>query len=158
MTMTTKQAATVLTLAALLLRATAGWAAPIPVAEPTIPDREVSIRDHGATGDGVTDDTGAIQKAIDAAAAAGGGRVVVPKGRFLSGPLALRSRIDLHLEQDAVLLMSQRFDAYPKGSNVFLKFIAAEGLEDVRVSGPGTIDGQGQPWWDEFLKLKAEKR
>jgi len=158
MTMTTKQAATVLTLAALLLTATAGWAAPTPVAEPTIPDREVSIRDHGATGDGVSDDTGAIQKAIDAAAAAGGGRVVVPKGRFLSGPLTLRSRIDLHLEQDAVLLMSQRFDAYPKGSNVFLKFIAAEGLEDVRVSGPGTIDGQGQPWWDEFLKLKAEKR
>jgi len=129
-----------------------------PVAVPVIPDRVVSIVEHGAKADGATDCTAAIQKAIDAAAAAGGGRVVVPAGRFLSGPLTLRSRIDLHLEKDAVLLMSQRFADYPKASNVFLRFIAAEGLEDVRVSGPGTIDGQGQPWWDEFLKFKAEKR
>ncbi len=130
----------------------------VAVATPSIPDRTVSVREHGAVGDGVTNDTASLQKAIDAAAAAGGGRVVVPAGRFLSGPLTLRSRIDLHLEKDAVLLMSQRFADYPKGANVFLKFIAAEGLEDVRVSGPGTIDGQGQPWWDEFLKFKAEKR
>ena len=55
--------------------------------------------------------------------------------------------------------MSQRLDDYPKGSNVFLKFIITEGLEDVCVSGSGTIDGQGgEPWWDEFLKLGAEKR
>lgn len=140
------------------LAGTAGSAGEAAVAAPSIPDRTVSVREHGAAGDGATDDTAAIQKAIDAAAAAGGGRVVVPAGRFLSGPLTLRSRIDLHLEKDAVLLMSQRFADYPKGANVFLKFIAAEGLEDVRVSGPGTIDGQGQPWWDEFLKFKAEKR
>ncbi|MFM7243851.1 MAG: glycoside hydrolase family 28 protein [Planctomycetaceae bacterium] len=128
------------------------------VAPPVIPDRSGSIRDHGAKGDGSADDTPAIQATIDAVAAAGGGRVVVPAGRYLSGPLTLRSRIDLHLEKDAVLLMSQRFEDYPKGSNVFLKFIAAEGVEDVRVSGPGTIDGRGKPWWDEFLRLKADKR
>lgn len=128
------------------------------VALPAIPDRTVSVREHGAVGDGTADDTAAIQGAIDAAAAAGGGRVVLPSGRYLSRPLALRSRIDLHLDRDAVLLMSQRFEDYPQGSNVFLKFIAAEGVEDVRVSGPGTIDGQGQPWWDRFLALKAEKR
>lgn len=154
---TTRSAAAVL-LAASLVAARTGRGDPAPVAVPVIPDRVVSILDHGARPDGATDCTAAIQQAIDAAAAAGGGRVVVPAGRFLSGPLALRSRIDLHLEQGAVLLMSQRFADYPKGSNVFLKFIAAEGLEDVRVSGPGTIDGQGQPWWDEFLKFKAEKR
>lgn len=128
------------------------------VARPTIPEREISVRGHGAVGDGVADDTAAIQQAIDAVSAAGGGRVVVPAGRYLSGPLTLRSRIDLHLEQDAVLLMSQRFEDYPPGGNVFLKFIAAEGVEDVRVSGPGTIDGRGQPWWDRFLELKAAKR
>lgn len=128
------------------------------VAAPVIPDRSLSVRDHGAVGDGIANDTAAIQKTIDAAAAAGGGRVVLPAGRYLSGPLALRSRIDLHLDEDAVLLMSQRFEDYPKASNVFLRFIAAEGLEDVRVSGPGTIDGRGQPWWDRFLELKAEKR
>lgn len=54
--------------------------------------------------------------------------------------------------------MSQRFDDYAKGKNVFLKFLEAEGLDDLRISGPGTIDGQGKPWWDEFLRLKAEKR
>lgn len=145
-------------LAAGLVSARTGRGDPGPVAVPSIPDRVVSILDHGAQADGAADCTAAIQKAIDAAAAAGGGRVVVPAGRFLSGPIALRSRIDLHLENDAVLLMSQRFEDYPKGSNVFLKFLAAEGIEDVRVSGPGTIDGQGQPWWDEFLRLKAEKR
>lgn len=140
------------------LVASAATAVGAEVASPAIPDRLVSVRDHGALGDAATDDTAAIQKAIDAAAAAGGGRVVLPAGRYLSGPLALRSRIDLHLEKDAVLLMSQRFEDYPPGSNVFLKFIAAEGVEDVRVSGPGTIDGRGQPWWDRFLELKAEKR
>lgn len=144
----------------LLLALAAGpvTAGDVAVAPPVIPDRSISIREHGAVGDGTADDTAAIQKAIDAAAAAGGGRVVVPAGRYLSRPLALRSRIDLHLERDAVLLMSQRFEDYPQGSNVFLKFIAVEGEEDVRVSGPGTIDGRGQPWWDRFLALKAEKR
>ena len=128
------------------------------VAPPAIPDRTLSVREHGARGDGVADDTAALQQAIDAAAAAGGGRVVLPAGRYLSRPLALRSRIDLHLEKDAVLVMSERFEDYPQGSNVFLKFLAAEGVEDVRVSGPGTIDGRGQRWWERFLELKAEKR
>lgn len=135
--------------------ATGGDAA---VALPAIPDHTVSVREHGAVGDGTADDTAAIQQAIDAAAAAGGGRVVLPAGRYLSRPLTLRSRIDLHLDRDAVLLMSQRFEDYPRGSNVFLKFIAAEGVDDVRVSGPGTIDGRGEPWWARFLELKAEKR
>ena len=138
--------------------AAAAQAGESTVAPPAIPDRTLSVREHGARGDGVADDTAALQQAIDAAAAAGGGRVVLPAGRYLSRPLALRSRIDLHLEKDAVLVMSERFEDYPQGSNVFLKFLAAEGVEDVRVSGPGTIDGRGQRWWERFLELKAEKR
>jgi polygalacturonase len=138
--------------------AAAAQAGESTVAPPAIPVRTLSVREHGARGDGVADDTAAIQQAIDAAAAAGGGRVVLPAGRYVSRPLALRSRIDLHLEKDAVLVMSERFEDYPQGSNVFLKFLAAEGVEDVRVSGPGTIDGRGQRWWERFLELKAEKR
>jgi polygalacturonase len=138
--------------------AAAAQAGESTVAPPAIPDRTLSVREHGARGDGVADDTAALQQAIDAAAAAGGGRVVLPAGRYVSRPLALRSRIDLHLEKDAVLVMSERFEDYPQGSNVFLKFLAAEGVEDVRVSGPGTIDGRGQRWWERFLELKAEKR
>jgi len=138
--------------------AAAAQAGESTVAPPAIPDRTLSVREHGARGDGVADDTAALQQAIDAAAAGGGGRVVLPAGRYLSRPLALRSRIDLHLEKDAVLVMSERFEDYPQGSNVFLKFLAAEGVEDVRVSGPGTIDGRGQRWWERFLELKAEKR
>jgi polygalacturonase len=138
--------------------AAAAQAGESTVAPPAIPDRTLSVREHGARGDGVADDTAALQQAMDAAAAAGGGRVVLPAGRYVSRPLALRSRIDLHLEKDAVLVMSERFEDYPQGSNVFLKFLAAEGVEDVRVSGPGTIDGRGQRWWERFLELKAEKR
>ena len=138
--------------------AAAAQAGESTVAPPAIPVRTLSVREHGARGDGVADDTAALQQAIDAAAAAGGGRVVLPAGRYVSRPLALRSRIDLHLEKDAVLVMSERFEDYPQGSNVFLKFLAAEGVEDVRVSGPGTIDGRGQRWWERFLELKAEKR
>lgn len=114
----------------------------------------VCITATGAVGDGVTLDTTAIQRAIDLCHANGGGRVVIPPGRFLAGTLFLRSRVNLHLESGAVLLGSTGRDAdYPvqppsayrslHDVNGFRSLIYALGQEDVSVTGLGAIDGQG---------------
>ena len=65
--------------------------------------RTYSITDFGAAGDGVTMDTGAIQKAVDAARASGGGEAVMPAGTYLSGGILLRSRVTLRLPTGAAL-------------------------------------------------------
>ena len=67
---------------------------------------DYSILDYGAVADGVTNCAAAIQQAVDTASAAGGGRVVVPAGRFLSGSVLLKSNVELHLESGAVLISS----------------------------------------------------
>jgi polygalacturonase len=128
---------------------------------PRIPDRQVSVRDFGTVGDGLADDTAAIQRAIDAASAAGGGKVVVPAGRYLIGPIRLASRIELHLELHATLLGSDDIANYPKAPSRYYKdevrhveLISADFCTDVAITGPGTIDGQGRAWWREFYKHK----
>jgi polygalacturonase len=125
-----------------------------PVALPRIPSKIVRITDHGARGDGATVNTDAITAAIDACAKAGGGRVVVPRGVFLTGPIELKSRIDLHLERGAVLLFSPTFEHYPmvrssyEGSSAVRARspIWAKGAEDIAITGEGIIDGSGQAW------------
>ena len=67
---------------------------------------DYSILRYGAVADGVTNCAAAIQQAVDAAAAAGGGRVIVPAGRFLSGSVLLKDNVELHLESGAVLILS----------------------------------------------------
>lgn len=135
-----------------------GEAAPANESEirkPEIPGKVFNIIDSGAKADGTTNNSQAIQKAIDTAAAAGGGRVVIPSGKFLSGPIALKDTIDLHLEKGAQLLASQNFDDFPIERNRRAAFIGGADLKDVRISGEGTIDGQGQPWWQAFRAAKA---
>jgi hypothetical protein len=115
------------------------------------------IRAHGAVGDGTTVNTTAIQKAIDACHAAGGGRVVVPVGVFVSGSLRLKSRVTLKIDQGGILRGSPRIGDYtvetaPLHWGGFWKFAAsqwkqcliyAEDAEQIGIEGPGTIDGQG---------------
>src|SRR5207244_1440874 len=79
---------------------------------PVFPARDVAITAHGARGDGVTDASAAIGAAIDACRAAGGGRVVVPAGRFLTGPVRLRSNVNLHLLDGATLAFRTDAEAY----------------------------------------------
>ena len=123
---------------------------------PSIPDKTFSIKDFGATADNATDNTIAIQKAIDAATIAGGGKVVVPSGSFLCGPLLFASNLDLHLDVGAVLKFLP-IDKYPGGTKTGTDFISGSKLHDVAITGKGTIDGQGSPWWP-FAKDKTAKR
>ncbi len=118
-----------------------------------------NVMDFGASGDGRTLDTVAIQKAVDSCAAAGGGRVVVPAGTFVSGPVFLKSNIEFHLSAGAVLQADPDMKAYGQVDlkthghhiNAFqASLITAVQAENVSVTGHGTLDGQGKVWWDEI--------
>jgi polygalacturonase len=121
---------------------------------PDLPPRTVSILDFGAVGDGKTDNTQAIAKAIAACAAAGGGQVLVPPGTWLTGPIHLMSRIDFHLDAGAFVLFSRKFDDYPlaitdyEGQRTVMctSPLSGDQLDDVAITGQGIIDGQGDAW------------
>lgn len=115
-----------------------------------------NVRDYGAKADGQTLDTPAINKAIEAASAAGGGTVTFPAGTYLAGSIRLKSHIALHLEPGSVLLASSdpaAFDpAEPNDSTRFQDFghshwhnslIWGEALEDIAITGSGLLNGKG---------------
>lgn len=142
------------------------------VQRPVIPAREISIADYGGIGDGVTLNTEAFAKAIDILTEYGGGRLVVPTGVWLTGPITLKDNIELHIKPDAVLLFSTDRDLYPIVETVFegldtkrcLAPINADGAKNIAITGGGTIDGNGDSWrqvkkskmapsqWKELLK------
>ena len=76
------------------------------VTEPEFPDNEINILDHGANPDGKTKNTEAFKKAIAACAEKGGGKVIVPKGKYLTGAIHLDNNINLHLEEGSEILFS----------------------------------------------------
>jgi polygalacturonase len=118
---------------------------------PVIPSATFNVTQYGAVGDGMTLTTAAVQKAIDACSAAGGGTVLVPAGTYLIGPITLASSIDLHIDAGATLLVIDDIVPYPMDQKGHcLSAIRFIGGHDIRVSGSGTIDGQGQKWWDAF--------
>jgi polygalacturonase len=104
----------------------------------------------GAAGDGHSMDTRAIQSAIDAANRAGGGVVLLPQGTYLSGSLRLKSNVDFHLDADATLLGSASRSDYQKGR--WYALLLAEGQENLSISGPGTIDGQGRKLAQDVIR------
>lgn len=99
------------------------------------------VRRFGATGDGTTMDTAAIQKAVDAAATAGGGTVVLPAGTYLSGSIILKSHVKMRIDQGATLQGSTTLADYRRLN--FLALVQADRQEDIGISGKGVIDGQG---------------
>ena len=125
------------------------------VQPPRFPDRDFDITQHGAK-PGVTA-TESIRKAIDACSAAGGGRVIVPSGIFPTGPIHLKSNVNLHIAEGATLRFSRDPKDYP------LVFTRWEGTEcmnyspliyafeqtNIGITGTGTLDGQGDCnfWW-----------
>lgn len=123
--------------------------------------RDFNVRDFGAKGDGLTFDTQAIQKALDACAKSGG-TVQFPPGTYLSKPLRLHSKTTVLLDAGARLQASTNQNDFLKTPGDWLKargsdfvpFIGGEHLEDVTFTGSGVIDGGGSAWWDEAEKAR----
>lgn len=123
----------------------------------------ISIETQGAVSDGKTLNTDKIQATIDKVASSGGGTVVVPRGTFLSGALFLKPGVDLHLEMGAVLKSSTDMANFPpRRTRIEGHFeeswspalINADGCDRLRITGMGTLDGDGKPLWDLFWKLR----
>ena len=142
--------------------AIAGWedvpAILARIRPPEFPGRDFDITKFGAVGDGLTDCTEAIRGAIAACHQAGGGRVLVPAGDFLTAAIHLRSKVNLHISEGATLRFhpdSRRYlpAVYTRWEGVecmnYSPFIYAFDQQDVGVTGTGTLDGQGNAdnWW-----------
>jgi polygalacturonase len=128
------------------------------VRAPRFPHHDVKITDLGAVGDGVTDCSRAFAAAIAAVARRGGGRVVVPPGRFLTGPIHLKSHVNLHVTEGATIAFST--DPAKYLPVVFSRYegieyynysplVYAYGARDIAITGTGTLDGQASntAWW-----------
>jgi len=116
--------------------------------------RIFDVREHGAVGDGKTLDTAAINRAITACNATGGGVVYLGPGSYLSGTVLLKSNVTLYLEAGATLLGSRSIADYALQAGPPLKgdanqkhLVVAVEAENVGVAGPGRIDGQGPAFW-----------
>jgi polygalacturonase len=113
--------------------------------------RTCNPRDFGAKGDGTAKDTGAIQEAIDACVAQGGGTIRLTAGTYVSAPVVLKSNIVLHLDSGATLLGSPDHRDYNEKVEFRLPalqpLVSATNAENVAIEGDGTIDGNGESWW-----------
>ena len=127
---------------------------------PQFPDKEVNIADFGAEEGGEIKVTEAINNAIKQLSESGGGKVIVPHGKWLTGPVVLKNNINLYLEDGAELLFSQDFSDYLpavltnwEGSEVYSysPFIYAFNQENIAVTGKGILNGQGKPWWEHRI-------
>src|SRR4030042_5135326 len=124
------------------------------VAEPVIPGNSVIITDFGAVGDGLTLNTKAFAEAIEKVSQKGGGKVIVPRGLWLTGPIILKSNINLHAEEGALVIFSDDKSLYPlietsfEGLNTVrcLSPIYGKDLENISFTGKGIFDGSGDVW------------
>ena len=120
---------------------------------PEFANKKFSIGDYGAVNDGKTLCTQAFAKAIDACTNAGGGSVIVPAGIWLTGPIELKSNVDLHLEHGAFIQFTKDHTQYPiikagSKSNAFTPASPIYGydLTNIAITGDGIIDGAGDSW------------
>ncbi len=124
------------------------------VAEPAIPAYSVSILDFGAKSGGQILCTNAFSSAIDAVSKKGGGRVVIPRGTWLTGPITLKSNIELYSESGALVIFTPDKSLYPlvttnfEGSNTYRcsSPINGRNLENIAITGKGIFDGTGEVW------------
>ncbi|MFM2294729.1 MAG: hypothetical protein RLZZ350_1142 [Verrucomicrobiota bacterium] len=124
---------------------------------PTIPASVFYVTNYSAVGDGVTTNTTAIQNAINAANAAGGGTVIVTPGNYLCGPLAMKNNLYFKIQTNATLTMLP-IDKYPSGVTNPVSFLSASSLHDIQIGGGGGIEGQGLPWWQASETNSAANR
>ncbi|GIP27767.1 endopolygalacturonase [Paenibacillus sp. J23TS9] len=125
-----------------------------------------NITDFGARRDSTEPVTEAIAAAIAAASEAGGGTVYIPAGTYHTGAILLKDHIELHLSPGAVLSFSSNPEDYPVVESrwegvlqeVHASCIYGKGLENVSITGSGTLNGNGQPWWDKKRNRPEELR
>ena len=128
------------------------------IVPPTFPDRTFLITDYGAVNDGQTDCTESFKAAIEACNKEGGGKVIVPAGKFLTGAIHLKSNVNLHLQKGATILFSKDHQKYLPV--VYTRFEGVECInyspliyafeqENIAITGSGTLDGQAdaENWW-----------
>ncbi len=131
------------------------------VNEPVIPDYSVNIKDFGAIPGGQVINTKAFADAIEAVSEKGGGKVIIPPGIWLTGPVILKSNLELHAENGALIKFSGDKDLYPvietnfEGLKTFrcLSPIYGKDLENIAFTGSGVWDGTGEAW----RQVKREK-
>lgn len=120
----------------------------------SFPNYEVNITDFGAIGNGIVKNTDAFAKAINDVSSKNGGKIIVPRGIWLTGPITLKSNINLHVEAGALIVFSSNFDDYPlvktsfEGLNTIrcISPINADNVENIAITGSGIIDGSGDAW------------
>ncbi|MEI9956532.1 MAG: glycosyl hydrolase family 28 protein [Ferruginibacter sp.] len=113
-----------------------------------------NILNYGAVADGLTLNSVAINKTIEACAAKGGGTVVIPAGSFVTGPIIMKSNINLHLDKAALVIYSSDFNQYPLVVSTFEGVdavrcqspLTAENLENIAITGEGIFNGNGYYW------------
>jgi len=123
---------------------------------PVFADRSFDIRHYNAVGDGQTMNTKAFADAIGVCSQAGGGTVIVPAGKWLTGPIHFKSNVNLHIKEGAEVLFSTEYDAYLpvvlsryEGIELYnySPCIYANGCENIAITGGGILNGQGKAWW-----------
>ena len=125
---------------------------------PAIPENEVSITDFGAVSGGIELNTQAFADAIEAVSKRGGGKVIIPAGIWLTGPVILKSNLELHAQSGALIVFSDNKDLYPvietsfEGLNTWrcMSPVYGKNIENVAFTGPGVWDGSGDAW--RFVK------
>jgi polygalacturonase len=126
--------------------------------------RACSANLYGAKGDGSTNATKAIQKAIDECAKGGGGVVTFDYGLYVTGSLFIKDNVEFRIGPDVTLLGSQDDGDYPRlptrVAGIEMTWPAAlinvNDAKNVKISGGGTIDGRGEKWWDKYWALRRE--
>ena len=116
---------------------------------PTFPDRTFNILERGATGNGIFKNTEIINNTIIECSRAGGGKVVIPHGVWLTGPITMQSNVNLHLEEGALVVFSADIDDYRLVGSNFSNIesqINGSNLENVAITGRGIFNGNGAKW------------
>ncbi len=138
------------------------------VSRPVIPANEINIKDVGGIGDGIALNTEAFAKGISKLNKLGGGRLTIPEGIWLTGPIAFKDNIELHLEKNAIILFSSDKKLFvnpeaKEGDRVYAA-IRASKRKNIAITGEGIIDGNGEYWrpvkrskvsdveWNEYKK------
>jgi polygalacturonase len=125
-----------------------------------------NVVDFGAVRDGKILCTAGIQKAVDACAKSGGGKVAFPAGKYLTGPIFLKSNVHVELSAGAVLLGSTDFEKVPTiagrwegiDRTVYASMFTGLDLENISITGRGVLDGQGETWWKAFRVVADLRR